>query len=150
MACWTLPLLAPPNRLRSLRRGGPSHRPTAAPGPGVAGAWLLPRRRLRSDQRKRRCPESHFWATALNTTPGPGAGGCNTSQRSQVIMRPAICPAVIYNETDNRREQWVWGGWNVGPYDVPRPPELSPLDSAQSRRAVKQSTPAGGPQPKLN
>jgi len=57
---------------------------------------------------------------------------------------------VIYTETDNRREQWVWGGWNVGPYNVPRPPELSPLDSAQARRASQQSTPAGGAQPKLS
>jgi hypothetical protein len=74
----------------------------------------------------------------------------NTSTSIWAILEPPICPAVIYNETDNRREQWVWGGWNVGPYDVPRPPELSPLDSAQARRAVKQSTPASGAQSKLN
>jgi len=66
------------------------------------------------------------------------------------ILEPPICAAAIYTETDNRREQWVWGGWNVGPYDVPRPPELSPLDSAQARRASKQSTPACGAQPKLS
>ena len=65
-------------------------------------------------------------------------------------MGPAICAAVIYTETDNRREQWVWGGWNVAPDDVARPPELSPLDSAQARRAVKHLAPAGGAQPKLN
>jgi hypothetical protein len=65
-------------------------------------------------------------------------------------MGPPICAAVIYTETDNRREQWVWGGWNVAPDDVLRPPELSPLDSAQARRAVKQSTPADRAEVKLN
>jgi hypothetical protein len=66
------------------------------------------------------------------------------------ILEPPMCPAVTYTETDNRRESWTAGGWNLSDDDVPRPPELSPLDSAQARRAVKQSTPAGGPQPKLN
>jgi hypothetical protein len=48
-----------------------------------------------------------------------------------------------WNEKDRGREQWVWGGWNVGPDDdTPRPPELSPLDSAQARRAVKHLAPA--------
>jgi len=57
---------------------------------------------------------------------------------------------VIYNETDNRREAWTAGGWNLADDDVPRPPELSPLDSAQARRASKHLSPAGGAQPKLS
>ena len=69
---------------------------------------------------------------------------------SWVIMGPPICTAVIYTETDNRRESWTAGGWNLSDDDVPRPPELSPLDSAQARRASKQSTPACGAQPELN
>jgi len=55
-----------------------------------------------------------------------------------------------WNEKDRGREQWATGGWNLSDDDVHRPPELSPLDSAQARRAVKQSTPAGTAQPKLN
>jgi hypothetical protein len=56
-----------------------------------------------------------------------------------------------WSEKVRGREQWVWGGWTIGPDDdVPRPPELSPLDFAQAQRAVKHSAPAGTAQPKLN
>jgi len=41
---------------------------------------------------------------------------------------------MVFTETDNRREQWVWGGWYVGPDDVARPREPDPLSSAQARR----------------
>jgi hypothetical protein len=40
------------------------------------------------------------------------------------------------DEQQHRRESWTVNGWNIGQDDdCPRPPELSPLDSAQSRRA---------------
>ena len=42
---------------------------------------------------------------------------------------------VIYTEQHNRRETWVWGGWNLTDDDTPHPPEPDPLASAQSRRA---------------
>lgn len=35
----------------------------------------------------------------------------------------------------HRRESWIRGNWNLTDDDVPRPPEPSPLSSAQSRRA---------------
>jgi hypothetical protein len=34
-----------------------------------------------------------------------------------------------------RRESWIYGNWNPTDDDTPRPPEPSPLSSAQSRRA---------------
>ena len=41
-------------------------------------------------------------------------------------------------ELDSRREQWVYGGWNIG--------EPDPMASAQSKRFWAQLTPADGPQ----
>jgi len=55
---------------------------------------------------------------------------------------PTDLPRLIYTKTDNRREQWVWGSWIVGPDNVPRPPELSPLElcaSAAIRQAINPS-----------
>ena len=64
-----------------------------------------------------------------------------------VIMREAICNAVIYTEAHDCREQWTWGGWNLATDDdAPRPPEPSPMASAQSRRAWRQLAPADRPE----
>jgi len=42
-------------------------------------------------------------------------------------------------ETDHKREQYINGGWNLAADDdVPRPPELDPMSSAQARRAAAQ------------
>lgn len=43
----------------------------------------------------------------------------------------------------DRREQWTWAGWHLMDDDTPKPPELSPLASAQSRRAWRLREPAG-------
>ena len=43
-----------------------------------------------------------------------------------------------FTELDRRREQWVYGGWNIG--------EPDPMASAQSKRFWAQLTPADGPQ----
>jgi len=45
-------------------------------------------------------------------------------------------------EAINRREAYTWGGWNLADDDTPKPPELSPLTSAQARRAWRSSAPA--------
>lgn len=46
---------------------------------------------------------------------------------------------VQLTEQHNRRETWVWGGWNLADDDdTPAPPEPDSLASAQSRRAWKQ------------
>jgi hypothetical protein len=37
----------------------------------------------------------------------------------------------------HRRECYSLGGWNLTDDDSPRPPEVSPLDSAQCRRWAK-------------
>ena len=50
---------------------------------------------------------------------------------------------MIYTQADNRREQWVYGGWNVGDDDAPRRPEPDALSSAQSRRYWKACEPEG-------
>jgi hypothetical protein len=55
-----------------------------------------------------------------------------------------------HTEHTNRRECYEWGGWYLADDDVPQRPELSPLNSAQARRAWKQSTPTRSAQPKLN
>jgi hypothetical protein len=41
--------------------------------------------------------------------------------------------ALSYSEIQ-RRETYSMGGWNLADDDTPRPPEMSPLDSAQCRR----------------
>ncbi len=45
-------------------------------------------------------------------------------------------------DTINRREAYTWGGWNLADDDTPKPPELSPLTSAQARRAWRTSASA--------
>ena len=45
-----------------------------------------------------------------------------------------------WSEQEHRRECFVNGGWNLVDDDTPRPPELSPLASAQSRRAWREET----------
>jgi hypothetical protein len=45
------------------------------------------------------------------------------------------------------REKYTTGGWNISPEiddDTPKPPEPSPLDSAQSRRAAALLSPLAG------
>lgn len=51
---------------------------------------------------------------------------------------------MTWTEDDYRRECWTAGGWNLADPvddDAPRPPELSPLASAQSRRAWREDEP---------
>lgn len=43
-----------------------------------------------------------------------------------------------WTEQEHRRECFIRGGWNLTDDDTPRPPELSPLASAQSRRAWRE------------
>ena len=43
-----------------------------------------------------------------------------------------------WSEQEHRRESFIHGGWNLADDDTPRPPELSPLASAQSRRAWRE------------
>ena len=65
-------------------------------------------------------------------------------------MAGPIYSVMVFTETDNRRETWTAGGWNLADDDVTRRPEPDPLASAQSRRAWRESAPAGTAQPKLN
>lgn len=52
---------------------------------------------------------------------------------------------IAFSDHDHQRECWVAGGWDLCDDDCPRPPELSPLDSAQRKRWVKsQSMPPAG------
>jgi len=48
-----------------------------------------------------------------------------------------------HNEEQHRRDCWILSGWNLTDDDEPRPPELSPLTSAQSRRAWREGEPVG-------
>ena len=51
----------------------------------------------------------------------------------------------------HRREAWIYGGWNVGvDDDAPRPPEPSPMASAQARRAWRDSCLTVHPQGQTN
>jgi hypothetical protein len=46
---------------------------------------------------------------------------------------------IAFSQADHQRERYIYGGWNFADDDTPKPPELSPLDSAQSRRAARQN-----------
>jgi len=50
---------------------------------------------------------------------------------------------IAFSHADHQRERYIYGGWNIADDDTPKPPEVSPLDSAQSRRAARQNTPPG-------
>jgi hypothetical protein len=52
-------------------------------------------------------------------------------------------------DSDRRNAERIASGWWPDD-DVPRPPELSPLSSAQARRAWKQSAPGSSSQAQLN
>jgi hypothetical protein len=52
-------------------------------------------------------------------------------------------------DSDRRNAERIASGWWPDD-DVPRPPELSPLCSAQARRAWKQLTPGSSSQAQLN
>jgi len=46
---------------------------------------------------------------------------------------------IAFSQADHQRERYIYGGWNIADDDTPKPPELSPLDSAQSRRAARKN-----------
>jgi hypothetical protein len=68
------------------------------------------------------------------------------SQRTCGTFVAAGNDEMQWTESDHRREQWVYGGWNVGDDDAPKPPEPDPLSSAQSRRFWLQSAPTSSHQ----
>ena len=53
-------------------------------------------------------------------------------------------------DSDRRNAERIASGWWPVDDDIPRLPELSPLCSAQARRAWKQSTPGSSSQAQLN
>ena len=61
----------------------------------------------------------------------------------RITQRPPIYSAMVFTETDNRRRETC----NLAADDdTPKPPELSPLSSAQARRAWRESAPADRPE----
>ncbi len=44
---------------------------------------------------------------------------------------------IAFSHADHQRERYIFGGWNIADDDTSKPPEVSPLDSAQSRRAAR-------------
>ena len=44
---------------------------------------------------------------------------------------------ISFDVTDQRRETWICGGWNLRDDDTPAPPEPDALTSPQARRAAR-------------
>jgi len=53
-------------------------------------------------------------------------------------MATASTTVITFADNDTRRECWTAGGWCLRDDDIPAPPELDPMSSAQSRRAAAQ------------
>jgi hypothetical protein len=58
----------------------------------------------------------------------------------------AIQTVITFTATENRRETYIHGGWNILDDEAPLPPEVDSMASAQSRRFWAQLTKADGPQ----
>jgi len=71
-------------------------------------------------------------------------------QQTHVKLNTTATQTVItFTATENRRECFTAGGWNILDNDTPGTPEPDPISSAQSRRAWRDSAPTTGTQAQL-
>ena len=68
-------------------------------------------------------------------------------KQSHVKLNTTATQTVItFTATENRRETYIHGGWNILDDEAPLSPEVDSMASAQSRRFWAQLTKADGPQ----